>query len=93
MEPYFYATEDSITLYWELPEDSGVYEGYRILVDGREAGITNRTHYELTGLEAERNYEISLYRIPKTFRKTTVRKLEEMQLKRRSRNVPGKEFP
>lgn len=30
MEPYFYATEDSITLYWELPEDSGVYEGYRI---------------------------------------------------------------
>ena len=52
MEPYFYATEDSITLYWELPEDSGVYEGYRILVDGREAGITNRTHYELTGLEA-----------------------------------------
>ena len=68
MEPYFYATEDSITLYWELPEDSGVYEGYRILVDGREAGITNRTHYELTGLEAERNYEISLYRIPKTFK-------------------------
>ena len=50
----FLCNRRQLTLYWELPEDSGVYEGYRILVDGREAGITNRTHYELTGLEAER---------------------------------------
>lgn len=50
--------EDEITLWWTLEEfPAGKYEFY---LDGEYHGVTTKTHYGFTGLQAERNYRISL---------------------------------
>lgn len=52
---------DEICLYWEKPEfEEGQKVIYHILVNGKEIGRTEKTHYTLMNLEPETVYEIEV---------------------------------
>lgn len=52
---------DEICLYWEKPEfEKGQKVSYQILVNGKEIGSTEKTHYTLMNLEPEMAYEIEV---------------------------------
>lgn len=53
-------TEDSITLYWERPRDIHGSHRYEIELNGKALGNTEKTHYELEGLQADTAYTIAI---------------------------------
>lgn len=53
-------TEDSIILYWDRPRDINGCHRYEIALDGKALGSTERTHYELEGLQADTAYTIAI---------------------------------
>lgn len=55
---YSLVTADSITLYWDKMISEKVE--YRIFLNGRFHGSTEKTHYELEQLEAEKDYRIRI---------------------------------
>lgn len=57
---YSLTADDSITLYWDLPEEAPDGLRYEIIQDGRSVGITDRTHFTLAGLEADTAYNLQV---------------------------------
>lgn len=55
-------TARTATLYWEKPEDAGPATRYTLLLDGRPAAQTARTHAMLTGLAPAQAYTVTLLR-------------------------------
>ncbi len=53
-------TGDSVTFYWEKPRNLPEKFVYRIILDGAEAGETDRTHYTLEGLAPETEYTVEV---------------------------------
>ncbi len=50
---------DYITLYWDKPQAAAAVR-YRILVDGKPAGNTGKTHFTITGLVPETEYFLQI---------------------------------
>lgn len=53
-------TGDSVTLYWEMPEELPERYCYRVTLDGKELGSTDKTHFEIEGLTADTEYRITV---------------------------------
>lgn len=53
-------TDTSICMFWEKPEGVSAEAVYRIYIDGKPAGTTNRTHFILDGLKAASEYAVEL---------------------------------
>lgn len=51
---------DSITLYWDKPENMPAGAEYEIFLNGQAAGRTTKTHYKLEGLEAQTEYGVQI---------------------------------
>ena len=56
----YITTNDSITLFWEKPENLPKEFVYRIFCEGKQSGKTKKTHYTLHGLSAETEYQIEV---------------------------------
>lgn len=56
----YIASHDSLTFYWEKPETVCGGGKYQILVDGKMAGITAKTHYTVKGLEPDKEYRVQV---------------------------------
>lgn len=52
------AEAQSVTLYWEKPEEAIPGQQYRVFVDGEITAVTDKTHVELDGLEPESEYRV-----------------------------------
>jgi polygalacturonase len=59
---YWIASQDTVTLFWEKPEDATEQTFYQIWVDGREMGTCRLTHYKVTGLLPYTDYLIQINR-------------------------------
>ncbi len=53
-------TEDSITVYWEKPEEAQKGDIYKIYADNDLIGETEKTDYNITGLSPEKEYQIDV---------------------------------
>ncbi|MCM1386604.1 MAG: glycosyl hydrolase family 28 protein [Bacillus sp. (in: Bacteria)] len=53
-------TNDSITVFWDRPDNLPEDFYYLIFLDGKEAGETKKTHYTIDGLSAETEYKIEV---------------------------------
>lgn len=58
---FYAATEDTLTLWWDQPEDLDGPAKYRAELDGETQELT-RTHCRFTGLQPERVYSARIYR-------------------------------
>lgn len=52
------ATEDTITLYWEKPDEAPT--DYEIFCDGQMAGKAEKTHYTVKGLNPDTEYNLEV---------------------------------
>lgn len=52
--------EDEITLYWDKQWELSDGVIYRIYLDGKNIATTDKTHYEITGLEADKAYAVAV---------------------------------
>jgi polygalacturonase len=59
---YWIASEDTVTLFWEKPEDASEQTFYQIWVDGRETGTCRCNHYKVTDLLPYTDYLIQINR-------------------------------
>lgn len=59
-EVHWTSSEESLTLYWELPEKAKAQDRYQIWVNGKLAGETEQCHYSMEGLLADTSYEVRL---------------------------------
>jgi len=56
----YFVTENSITLYWDKPDElSGEYL-FEVYLNGAKAGETHKTHYTARELEADRVYPVQV---------------------------------
>ena len=53
-------TDDSITLYWEKIAEIPTGCSYEILLNGKTVGTTDKTHYEVEGLQPRTVYELQV---------------------------------
>jgi len=83
MEIHSFVTQDSITLYWEKAskDEPDAAERWQILVDGKEAGIAEHTHYELDGLEPDREYRIQVYPVKSGSEAINIEDVPELALR------------
>ena len=51
-------TETAITLWWEKPENAP--REYRLSINGKEAGRTDKTHFTFSGLMPSTEYEMHI---------------------------------
>lgn len=51
---------DSVVLYWDLPENYEKGNRYVISMDGKNIGETEKCHYKVTQLEAEKTYNFEV---------------------------------
>ncbi len=58
LDIHSFATEDSISLWWEKPEEH--IDCYDLELNGAFAGTTSKTHFEFTGLEPDTDYSVSI---------------------------------
>lgn len=54
------ATDESITLYWDKPDEWLPGMEYYIFLDYKFYGTTNKTHYKISDLEPEKEYFIQI---------------------------------
>lgn len=54
------STTDTITVYWPTLKNSAADRTYTILLDGREVGTTQRTHYTLENLAPGARYQVTV---------------------------------
>lgn len=54
------STTDTITVYWPTLKNSAADRIYTILLDGREVGTTQRTHYTLENLAPGARYQVTV---------------------------------
>ncbi len=59
-EVHWTSSEESLTLYWELPEKAKAQDRYQIWVNGKLTGETEQCHYSMEGLLADTSYEVRL---------------------------------
>lgn len=52
----YWVSEESVSLYWEKPEETDPQVCYQIFCDGAYVGETDKTHYRVSGLSAEKEY-------------------------------------
>ncbi|MBR3742084.1 MAG: glycoside hydrolase family 28 protein, partial [Clostridia bacterium] len=50
------ATDSSVTLWWDQPDQASFPARYAVLIDGRPMGGTERTHWTAEGLSPETEY-------------------------------------
>lgn len=55
-EVFFAATDTTLTLWWDQPEQAPAPARYSVLLDGKPVAETERTHCQLTGLAPETEY-------------------------------------
>ncbi len=53
-------TSDSVTLYWDKPENLPEGAVYQIVCNGKETGTTDKTHFTIDGLLAETEYTMEV---------------------------------
>lgn len=58
----YWSTSVSAELYWEKPRDAAGKELYTVLLDGRAAGQTDRTHFTLEHLRPNTDYRAEVRR-------------------------------
>ena len=56
------ATADTLTLYWDKPEDADAQERYTVLLNGVCAGETQSTHFSLHDLQPDTAYAVEVRR-------------------------------
>lgn len=57
---YYSAMDTEATLWWEQPEDAPKQAVYTVLMDGRPAAESRRTHAALTHLRPETGYDVQV---------------------------------
>lgn len=57
------AFENEIILYWDKEWELDEKPLYRIIIDGKESGSTQKTHFTLEGLSPETEYNITVERV------------------------------
>lgn len=57
---FYRATADSITLFWDKPEEAVGTVQYELLMNGRPAGNSDRTHFTVSGLTPDMEYHIEV---------------------------------
>lgn len=71
-------TDSAAALYWEKPKDVRAGYEYQILMDGKPAGKTDKTHYTLEGLIPECGYTVELFLL---YREECIRKLDGLRIR------------
>ncbi|MCD7955633.1 MAG: glycosyl hydrolase family 28 protein [Lachnospiraceae bacterium] len=56
----YYADPDRAEVWWEKPEGADACTRYQVFLDGAIAGETDRTHFTVENLEADREYMIQV---------------------------------
>lgn len=57
---FYRSTAVSITLFWDKPECISGAVQYEILLDNKQLGKSNRTHFTITGLTPDTEYQIGV---------------------------------
>lgn len=59
---HYYVESDSVTLWWEKPEDAAALQTYHLFLDGCEYAATTKTHSTIAGLPSESCHTAEVYR-------------------------------
>lgn len=60
MEIKYFATADTVTLWWDKPKSADKNTVYEIFLGGKKQGETTKTHFSILGLEAKTEYKIEI---------------------------------
>ncbi len=67
------ATDTEAEIFWDLPEDADKSTEYDVLVNGKSAGKTNKTHYSLTGINPDTDMDVEIVMEGKSLGRINVR--------------------
>jgi len=58
---FYCAAADSLTLFWDKPEQAAGAVQYEVLLDSSPAGTTDRTHFTISGLTPDTEYRVEVW--------------------------------